>query len=297
MNESELDIVKRILENVTTKLKDFGRCYEGEINLTFHKKFLSSKDSFAQLIKGAAIQKYQILSEMSQGEIQYLNAEAFLKNNTSPKSRHHKVRRIVMQGITGVNEAVRLKMTIIDKGIYCGNSANYILLEDSRVHEKYLLGLLNSSLMNWYFKLFSTNSNVNGYQVDVLPLKISENPEQERIVETLVDYVLYLKSLNQPSDMVISSEQRLMSAYFEQLIDSLVYELYFPNEFQDTNKSPLSMLTQAQLPSFNELKDDRYSEIRGHFRKLFATDHPVRSMIFFIDSIETVRVIEAKLKR
>jgi len=124
MSDADMVIVKHILQNVPTRLCDFGRCYEGEINLTFHKEYLSSKDSLAPMIKGASIQRYQLLKVMSQGENEYLNSTAFLKDNSSPKSKHHKFRRIVMQGITGVNEPVRLKTTIIDSMIFCGNSAN-----------------------------------------------------------------------------------------------------------------------------------------------------------------------------
>jgi len=215
MSDSELGIVKHMLRNAPSRLVEFGKCYEGEVNLTFHKGFLSTDDSLAPMIKGAAIQRYRILEEMSQGEIQYLNSAAFLKHNTSPKSQHHKFRRIVMQGITGVNEAVRLKMTILNGGTFCGNSSNYILIQDSRLQQKCLLALLNSRLMNWYFKLFSTNSNVNGYQVDNLPVKLPSDAEQQRFVE-LADRIITMKERNPKAD----------TSPLEREIDLLVYDLY-----------------------------------------------------------------------
>jgi Alw26I/Eco31I/Esp3I family type II restriction m6 adenine DNA methyltransferase len=221
MSDTDLAIVKHLLQNAPTRLGDFGKCYEGEINLTFHKKFLSSKDSLAPMIKGAAIQRYQILEEMSQGEIQYLNSKAFLKHNTSLKSTHHKFRRIVMQGITGVNEAVRLKMTIIDSGIFCGNSANYILVDDSSWQQEYLLALLNSRLLNWFFRLFSTNSNVNGYQVDNLPIA-KPGTHGSKIVAK-VDEIL---SITKDTNYHMNTTKQARVRELDSQIDQIVYELY-----------------------------------------------------------------------
>lgn len=63
----------------------------------------------------------------------------------------------------GVNEKHRLKITLSNEGEYCTNSVNYLLCGQDNL---YFLGLLNSHLLNWYFTKLSTNSNVNGYEVD-----------------------------------------------------------------------------------------------------------------------------------
>lgn len=126
-----------------------------------------------------------------------------------------------MQGITGVNEAVRLKMTIIDNGIFCGNSANYILIEDSSLQQEYLLALLNSRLMNWYFKLFSTNSNVNGYQVDNLPIA-KPGTYGTKIVAKVHEILAVTKDADYVSNLAKQSKVK----EYERQIDQLVYELY-----------------------------------------------------------------------
>lgn len=79
----------------------------------------------------AQVQKYYITDNISQGDILYLDAELYLKENNTPKSRHHMSQRIVMQGITGVNERYRLKMTLADVGVFCANSVNYLLLDNN----------------------------------------------------------------------------------------------------------------------------------------------------------------------
>ena len=70
-------------------------------------------------------------------------------------------------------------MSISSKA-YCANSVNYLTLNDEN-RSFYFLGLLNSKLLNYIFKQFSTNSNVNGYEVDNLPIILAESEEIDRL--------------------------------------------------------------------------------------------------------------------
>ena len=119
-----------------------------------------------------------------------------------------------MQGMTGANDKIRLVMTIVPRGVYLANSCNYII-PTKELPAKYLLGLMNSHLMNWYFRCFSTNSNVNGYEVENFPMP-NDNTDIRREITELVDIILRLKANNASVD---TSEQ-------EQQIDKLVYQLY-----------------------------------------------------------------------
>ncbi len=199
LSQAELNTLKKISAN--KRLISYAKCYEGEINLTFHKYLLNKNPSgSAPMIKGAAVQKWFIKEKMSQGEIEYLDSVAYLQNNKGKKSQHHKLKRIVMQGITGVDENNRLKMTLISPNVFCGNSVNYILITDKNLSYEFLLGVLNSHLLNWYFKVFSTNSNVNGYEVDNLPLPDIAGINQEPL-SNLVDQILNIKRANPLADI------------------------------------------------------------------------------------------------
>ena len=93
--------------------------------MTANKKYLTDDPECAVMIKGAIIDKYLIRKRMSQGEVKFLNSKRYLRENQGVKSQHHKNDRIVMQAITGVNEKIRLKMTLIEKCVFCANSVNY----------------------------------------------------------------------------------------------------------------------------------------------------------------------------
>ena len=128
---------------------------------------------------------------------------------TTEKSAHHKYERIAMQGMTGANDKIRLVMSIVPQGYYLANSCNYIL--PSNMMDLYcLLGFLNSKTINWFFRCFSTNSNVNGYEVDNFPIPKINETEQAKI-SMLVKKVIKAKEEDSTFDTsVIESEIELL---------------------------------------------------------------------------------------
>lgn len=215
VNPAELRLLSKIGEK-SERLIEIGRCYTGEIDLTFNKKFLTENEDYAKLIKGAQVQKYRLSDVMSQGEIMYLNESLYKKSTNGVKSTHSKLKRIVMQGITGVNENTRLKMTIIDPPTYCANSVNYIVLKRDDISLESLLGLLNSKLMNWYFKKMSTNSNVNGYEVDNLPI--------------IKDFKSLGTEIESYAKQILETHDESLVKKLEEKIDQVVYKLYGLND-------------------------------------------------------------------
>lgn len=151
---------------------------------------------------------------MSKGEIEYLDETLYSAENSGEKTLHHNYERIAMQGMTGANDKIRIIMSIVPAGYYLANSCNY-LLPNEEFPAKYLLGLLNSKLINWFFRKFSTNSNVNGYEVEQFPIPSCTNDSKQRITD-LVDVILNKKKQRTQADT--SAE--------EQQIDHLVYHLY-----------------------------------------------------------------------
>jgi hypothetical protein len=53
----------------------------------------------------------------------------------------------------------------------------------------------------------------------------------------------------------------------------------------------MSHLLQENLPKLDSILSDKTIVLRQIFRKLYDPDHPIRTGIFFLDSIPTVRVI------
>lgn len=179
------------------RMSYFSKCYTGEVDISLDRQFITTSKSDSVMLRGAQVQKYYITNDISQGDILYLKEVEYLEKNTGVRSRHHEQRRIVMQGITGINEKWRLKMTMAYPPYFCANSVNYLRPSNEDDFDYYILGVLNSKLLNWFFAKLNTNSNVNGYEIDGLPIKIGTKDQQKKIkqlvrelMESLDDFKL-----------------------------------------------------------------------------------------------------------
>ena len=115
-------------------------------------------------------------------------------------------------------------------------------------------------------------------------------PEQKLLVGKFVDYILYIKNTKNGDASHIS----LMISYFEKIIDALIYELFLTEEIHAAEKYFFKPLDEEALPSINEMKRDKLAEIRLIFDGLFDRGHVIRQNIFFLDTLESVRIIEGK---
>jgi type I restriction-modification system DNA methylase subunit len=160
--------------------------------------------------------------------------------------------------------------------------------------EKWLTALLNSSTVEWFYSLIS-NKVRGGYMrafsdyMRLIPIP-STTSAQQVTLSTLVDYILFLKAETSEND----PRDQLMIRYFEQIIDALVFELYLTDEILESGKQFFSPLMQECLPNLDDIKADKLDTLRQMFERLFDRDHIVRQNIFFLDTLESVRIIEGK---
>ncbi len=220
-NKFDIDLLLKI-KSISKSLRCTAHCYTGEIDISVNAEYITNNSSDKELIKGAVIDRYIKKNKMSQGRMQFLNAKRYLSEIKAEKAQHHLQERIVMQGLTGINEKIRLKMTLIPSGIFCANSVNYLYFSDEKVNKKYILSLLNSSLLNYIFKISSTNSNVNGYEVDSLPVAPADETIQNQIADT-ADKIL---KITKSDDYQLNNEKQQAVKEYENQIDLMVYKLY-----------------------------------------------------------------------
>lgn len=155
----------------------------GEIDLTMFKSFLSNSegDGKVRLLRGADV-GFCRLEPMNMEKPSLIDKQkALSKLGTSQKVKHLSQSRLVCQQIANQNNSDRLIFAMIEKNTFCGNSLNYICWEgeDEGSWNEVLLGILNSTLLDWRFKITSTNNHVNNYEIDELPIPIKDinNPQ------------------------------------------------------------------------------------------------------------------------
>ena len=181
-----------------------------------------------------------------------------------------------------------------DEGYYVGSPAS--LLPTS---ELWLLGVLNTRAVSWFYA--RTAPQIRGPFLKFVPRYVAQipipdmEPEQKALIHKIVEYILYLKK--QPTtdgtDAANASDY-VMVAYFGQLLDALVYELYLPDELHRWDKYFFKYLLDENLPRLEDIYRDKMPAFRDLFECLFHKDHPVRRNHFFLDSLEPIRIIESK---
>jgi hypothetical protein len=121
-----------------------------------------------------------------------MRRERFLRGKRpSAKAWHHQQERIGFQRKAPQNNFRRLIACPVPVGEFCCESISYFPVRESSLPLALLLGLLNSKLLEWFFRLGSTNAVVSEYQINNLPAPVfardqtgnSELPEFADAVE------------------------------------------------------------------------------------------------------------------
>ena len=115
-----------------------------------------------------------------------------------------------------------------------------------------------------------------------IPLPNARNPE---IFQICVSYIDILK---------LSATTTL--DFFYHLTDSLVFELYFPEELKSANKEILKHLGDLKPITDDMSDEEKLAIIQSEFERLYDDNHPVKYAIETLDSIEEVRIIKEALK-
>ena len=223
----------------------------------------------------------------------YINYDRSKLHRAREESIFLKNEKIVMQRIRNLKLERRLVCTLDTNKFYTFNSVNNLLIKDNQeLNIRYFLALLNSKLINYLLKQQSLNTNITLSDLELLPLKkIDINRNNEKIVHSniinIINYILFLNS-TKSEDI----NNLLITAYFQQIIDGMVYELYFPKLIQQHNRTIIEHLDD--LTAFTDKMNDlqKMEIINSVFNRLNEKNHPVRINLFYMNSIPEIAIIE-----
>ena len=196
-------VIEKIKESKIT-FGDICMGFQGEINVSTKKNFIVNKqfEGSFPLIRGVQIAKYSCT------EIREYSTPAATNRND------YKRERIVFQAISNMSTKCRVKGTIL-KNVLCGHSCNYIYSICNELDNKFLLGVLNSKVVNYYFKYFNQTNNVPIGEIKGIPFPSSRKEDRLKITE-LVDEIYNARLLSKD----YSIEQ------IEEKINQIVYHMY-----------------------------------------------------------------------
>ena len=89
-----------------------------------------------------------------------------------------------------------------------------------------------------------------------------------------------------------------MRAYFEQWLNGLVYELFFPDELHGRKLTLFAETARLNPPDLSTIPDpQKLARLRELFEQAYDSHATLRSMLFSLRSLEVVRIIEEPLER
>ncbi len=174
INETGWSILSKISKQKKIKEIPFIRNRRGELDLTLFKPFITTKNTGWRLVRGNMISENGVIDK--NGE--FVEIENFLnKKSDDFKTNDYNKERLICQQISNVDMQKRLKFVFSEKTDILGNSCNYIISTRKEEDLKKLFFILNSELLNWRFKITSSNNHINNYELDELPIVDLDNFE------------------------------------------------------------------------------------------------------------------------
>ena len=123
------------------------------------------------VLRGANITTYAV-RPASQGIDLHLDVDKFLERagRDSKAFLNHGRRKVGYQRSSPQNNFRRIIAAPVSKDSFCLDTVSYVTEESSQIDLDLMLAFLNSKILDWYFRLGSTNSKVNEYQFNALPV-------------------------------------------------------------------------------------------------------------------------------
>ena len=117
---------------------------------------------------------------------------------------------------------------------------------------------------------------------------------QQTLCESLANAIVWLFSNHESNTN--QSPHGLIGAYFQQWLNGLVYELYFPSEMHERNLFLCDETTKLRLRDLNMNREKvKLSRLREVFETAYDSNSTLRTMLHSVRSLEVVRIIEDSL--
>lgn len=187
----------------------------------------------------------------------------------------------------------RIRATIDSSGFYVIDSILVFKKAPKTDFDyKYLLSILNSSITDFLYTKFTQEGGRTFAQVKPLNVRKLFIPNANKHHQIFTTFIVnYLIEWNK-----IKEKNTVESKFFESVLDSIVFELFLEQEIKSAGKEILKHLGDLKPITDEMSKEEKLAIIQSEFERLYDPNHPVRSAIETLDSVEEVRIIKEALK-
>ena len=192
--------------------------------------------------------------------------------------------KLIVRHISGNNDT--LISTVDYSGYYCDHGLilatdyktlksedrtkfkGYAIIEDHNYTPEFILGVLNSRLMSFFYRNVYATGSLQGSYSHVYPKHVRDFPLpnfkeiDEKAIGTVSIFTNYLLFLNATNERRIQLKETI--EYFDsQIVDSLVYKLYFKERFHEDGlyTEPKEYLLEFVSKHLKPINYDRWAEL------------------------------------
>ena len=168
LSEAEYQKYKILRTHPTVSSLSFITNLRGELDLTAGKQYITTEETPYPLLRGRNISYYNLVDSEENDYV----SESFVA--TTKKSQYIAQDRIICQQIANMHKERRVTFAYAKPNFVLGNSCNFISVCDNEygIDIYTLLGLFNTEIINWFFKLTSSNNHINNYEIDCFPVPV-----------------------------------------------------------------------------------------------------------------------------
>ncbi len=292
---SKQKVIKRIFTN-SVRLDEVINFTRG-IKTSDDNRFISNKknsDEYKKLIRGRNIKAYKIDYE---GEYIWYRPD-LMKEKIGSLPHNSGLFEVEEKLITQrVNSSGELLVTYDDESLYCLDTTNVSYRnEDIKYKDqslKYILTILNSSLINWWFNDTFKMPTISGYELNQIPFKILKFEDQKIYIEKAENLIALNKQLQEKLSTFLS---RIQSNFTIGKLSNKLKEFYnydFKTFLSELKKKKITLTLKQQdewEAYFNEYK----TEINQLQQQINRTDKEIDQLVYKLYDLteEEIKIVE-----
>lgn len=193
ISDKDWQILKKVSRFPRLKTISTIRNKRGELDLTLNNKYITTTPTKHLLIRGKMITDCGVIRESQE----YVSDDFVSTKSSEYLQNDYGKVRLIGQNVCNIDKSQRLHFAFSEPTDILGNSCNYISSDIDTLKKLYIL--LSSALLNWRFRLTSSNNHINNYELDELPivdLDSIDGTQQFPTTAELNTYVCDLYGLN-----------------------------------------------------------------------------------------------------
>ncbi|MGW9627199.1 DNA (cytosine-5-)-methyltransferase [Microbacterium sp. NPDC055521] len=247
----------------------------GELDLTADKWMLSNVPNNTRVIRGDQIERYRLFEPGSSAKAGFISQDGLATLRKRAKWPDTQAPRIVGRQVAYMGKSRRLSFTEVPSGQVVANSCNYLLASNQQTHFA-LLGYLNSTVAEWWFRLHNSNNHVSNGELATLPWPFAD--------ASVLEAVAAAASLRLDSNITnIGSSTRL-----EQIIDALIC--------YGTGLTPASA-RPVLAGTMNTVAEENVLALLEQFRKHGVPRHLLRRSTWMQHELNTLSALDYEMIR